>query len=372
MAAGPAVAPLQPLHDPLGRPYRIFRDAPLPDFQEQVIDHIRKTATPETCDGLFRGRIPKDATYRILRPIKIDQKKRVEGDRAPCPMCTPNRFLNGYLVWLPEHRVAAIIGHCCADHADDAEKEYKAQQKLKNEEDFLLSSLPLLSEKTEILKKLRGPADDATTLYRKFKKRAPGVQHQLRGIKEQGNAVLRLAEILRGDDDISRSDYYGPAGFGGRGNSEIDSRDVVFGRLAGTTALLSNYRPKVELEDAIRTAASFDFSGDEEAALDLIAGMDNRTRRAAVDIVQLVDQYYEKFISRLKDFVEFWDADNMSRLNAFGSSPLNPTPFEARRTIISGRPVVIIRQNNLEFRHVFPATLLSLSPQWKAFTFKKR
>ena len=150
------------------------------------------------------------------------------------------------------------------------------------------------------------------------------------------------------------------------------SRDVEFGPMRGTTALIRNYRPAVELEDAIRTANSFDFDGDEETALNMIAGMSLKERAAAVRIVQMVDSYYEKFIGRLKDFADFWSAENIKKLNDFGTSSLNPTPFEARRTVNHKRPTVVIRQDGREFRMLIPDKLLDLDREWVTFSYKPR
>lgn len=281
-------------------------------------------------------------------------------------MCSPNRFLKGFLVWLPQLQVASVIGHCCADHADDAEREFKAREKLNRQEDFLLASLPLLRGKHQILLSLRGAADDAWLLYRSFRAKTPGVQQQLRQIKDHSNAVLRLTETITDANGLEVKGY-GPAGYR---RGDVLSRDVEFGQLRGTTATISNYRPVVELQDALRAATGFEFDGDESAALDLIAGMSLQERGAAVKIVQLVDGYYEKFISRLRDFADFWSTDNIKNLNAFGSSPLNPTPFEARRTLNHNRAVVVIRQDNKEFRMVIPDRLTSLDPTWTSFSYK--
>ena len=61
---------------------------------------IVKTGQPELCDELFRGRLPNDVEYRILKRVDIDRRKRPKGDLAPCPMCTSNRFLRGSLVYV--------------------------------------------------------------------------------------------------------------------------------------------------------------------------------------------------------------------------------------------------------------------------------
>ena len=369
MAAKPAVESVEGVFqlDPDAPPYQRYRDRPSGILVDEVAEHVRRTAQPETFPKLYRGKLPSSARHHILRKIEIDQKKRPEGDRAPCPMCTPNRFLNGFLVWLPELHVASVIGHCCADHADDAEREFKAREKLNKQEDYLLASLPLLKGKIATLIPLKGAANDASLLYRSLRAKVPGVQLQLRHLKDRSNAVLRLTETITDANGLEVKGY-GPSGYR---RGEVLTRDVEFGQMRGTTALIRNYRPAVELEDAIRTANSFDFDGDEETALNIIADMSLKQRVAAVRIVQMVDSYYEKFIGRLRDFAEFWSTENIKNLNAFGSSPLNPTPFEARRLVNHRRPTVVIRQEGKEFRMLIPDRMMQLDREWKVFSYKK-
>src|SRR5665647_253900 len=75
--------------------YRPFYERPLGIFVDQVIQELKDHAQPEKIESLYRGAIRKDVEFFIIRPITIDGKKRPNGDNAPCPMCTPNRFLSG-------------------------------------------------------------------------------------------------------------------------------------------------------------------------------------------------------------------------------------------------------------------------------------
>lgn len=139
---------------------------------------------------------------------------------------------------------------------------------------------------------------------------------------------------------------------------------------SGTTAVLRNCRPKVEREDAIRSLDVFGHIDSEEAALNLITAMTPNETLAAIATVQAVDRYHEKFSTRIQDFAEFWSEDNIKRVNEHGVSPLNPRPFEARRTTIHTRQLVVIRQTGKELRAVMPATLSKLDHQWKAFSYR--
>jgi hypothetical protein len=127
---------------------------------------IADTGQPELIPALNHGAIPKDTKYSILRKVHIDRKKRPNRDMAPCPMCTKNRFLHGSLVFLYELGVSTVIGHCCADQVDIAEREYKAGRLQHWQEDYLLGALPHVSDKLDTVNQLAPFAQELQRVYR--------------------------------------------------------------------------------------------------------------------------------------------------------------------------------------------------------------
>jgi hypothetical protein len=207
-------------------PYRPFSDRPTGIFVEDIIEQLKEHASPERIDSLYRNPIPKNAEFFILRPITLDGKKRPDGDHAPCPMCTPNRFLSGALVYIPSMQCCAVIGHCCADREAQAkaDREYKQRTRRDYEESYLLRCLPLVDARMRVLVGLKAPATEALRVYRNFRKGAPQIHAQLRQTKHQYSGHLKLSEIMRGGEDDKRDDYFGPAGLRGRG-SDIETRE---------------------------------------------------------------------------------------------------------------------------------------------------
>jgi hypothetical protein len=309
--------------------HRVFRDKPSTIFCDEIVEAIRKTGEPEKCPELYTDRVPKDAKYEILRRIVIDGKKRPNGDYAPCPMCTPNRFLEGDLVYLPEMQATAVIGRCCAAHAAQANREYEARERIRREEDYLLEAFKLLGAKTAAIKSAQPVAGHALALYRKFRKNMPELQRILRGIKERGNAQLVLHEILHSKESGDESDYFGPRGFGGSGHLAADSRDINFGPLLGTTALIKDYNPVKELRDVEQNIGFLGVHDDEEEALNFIAAMSPEERTASVASLELAEKRFARFAARLRDCLAFFSEENISRLGRFGSHPLNHQPFKA-------------------------------------------
>jgi hypothetical protein len=82
-------------------PIRVFRTRPGQYLIDEFIAHIRETAQPETFPGLHPGPIAKTEPFLTLKPFHIDRKKRSARDKAPCPMCQPNKYLSGNLIYIP-------------------------------------------------------------------------------------------------------------------------------------------------------------------------------------------------------------------------------------------------------------------------------
>lgn len=369
------IKPNAPGDDPISKlefephSFRRFSTRPSGIFVDEVVQHINETGQPETHPALYRNRLSRDVRYTILRKVHIPKGKRPAGDLAPCPMCTPNRFLEGVIAYCHEVGVVSVIGRCCAVNADEAEREFRKTEKLRAEEDYLLAAMPHLAAKRATLETLRGPATEAQLMYRAFRRKVPTVHARLRDIASRKQGRLVLTEVIGdGATDVLAG---GPRGLG---RGDVDSRDHEFGYLGGTTALLSNYRPLTELDDAIRSLDSFDFAVTEEEALDRIAEFKERERRAAVAICDLVDKSFEKLTSRLDDFAAFWSRDNIERIGAFGASEFNHDPFEARFAEIGAarRPTVVIRHGREEFRMQVSPALFDTSRPWTSFQDLRR
>ncbi|WP_338830691.1 hypothetical protein [Bradyrhizobium sp. 27S5] len=206
-------------------PWRTFKDRPSGIWIEETVAQITETGQPELIESLYRNSIPKDAKFRKLRQlITVNGTRRPDGDLCPCPMCAPNRFLTGTLVWFPDLQCCAFIGNCCAD-ADvlaEADRVWKFEEKRKFEEDYLLANLPLVAPKLAILEKLKPVALEATRAYRKFRTSLPQVHELLRRMKHQHGDQLTLTEIIRNESTEDESDYYGPAG--SKGEARTRSR----------------------------------------------------------------------------------------------------------------------------------------------------
>jgi len=353
-------------------PHRVFKDRPTNFFCDEVSEFIRKTGEPEKHPDLYTGSIPKDVTYIILRKITIDGKKRPKGDMAPCPMCSPNRFLEGDLVYVQSLQAAAVIGRCCANHAAQAEREFNIEAKKRHEESYLLEAFRFLASKRATIARARSVAEQTLIMYRLFRRDMPELQGRLRTIKERSNSRLTLYEVIRPDGDVAANDYFGPAGFRGSGvEAASNFREIDFGFLTGTTALIKDYQPVTELNDVDRNISFLAFDGDEEAALNFIAGMTDEERQATVASLRLADTRYEKFAKRIQDCLAFFSPENIERLNSFGTHPLNHQQFSARIKTTNGRGFVEFEDTGKCHIAINP-NLLRFDFSWELIPFKGR
>jgi hypothetical protein len=329
-------------------PWRPFNDRPTGIWIDETVARIKETAQPELIESLYRNRIPKDSKFRVLRHlITVDGAKRPEGDSCPCPMCTPNRFLTGSLVWFPELQCCAVIGNCCAndDVLAEAEKEWKWRQRRDSEEDYLLAALPLVGQKLEILESLKPVAFEAMRSYRKFRNTLPVVHEQLRKIKQQYGGQLTLVEIIR-DESQENDDYFGPAGFKGRGKDAVETRDHTFGLFSGHIAVIRDFNPSKELEDINRSLTSVAANSYGQDPLEFICSMTEKQRHAAVVILRDVEASIAKFRARLRDLANFYTRDNAENLHKFFTHPLNSIYYRVELTSVRGQPTIRFKKGN--------------------------
>jgi hypothetical protein len=337
-------------------PFRPVRDWPTSVFIDEVVAHLKTTAQPETCDLLYRNKLPRTTKFRKVRPVELDQRKRPEGDLAPCPMCTTNRFLSGSLVFIPALNCCAVIGHCCAskEARDEAEREYKRRTQRDHEETLLLTNLPLLGKRADLLTRLRPAAEEARRIYRRFRRDAPTIHGHLRQLKARRGCHLSVSEEIEREDHEDSIELYGPRGLGRPG--EEQTREIEIGVFKGGTAVTKDYNPVKELDDIIRMVASLEAIPSEEAALDFIVTMTEQQRRAAVAIIEGIDSSRRKLVSSLYDFARFFAKDNIELINTYGCHSLNQFPIEAEHLTVRGTTQV-------SFKHWDERCTVVIGPQ---------
>jgi hypothetical protein len=168
-------------------------------LQDQWMKFIAETGQPELIQELNHGPIPKDANYKILKRVYIDRKKRPNRDMVACLMCyAKNKFLRGSLVFIYDMNISAVIGRCCANNVDMAEREYNADRLLYWQEDYLIDALPYVTEKIETVNQLRPFAEELQRIHRKIRRDASSFHGTLRSLKDRNNALSLSLRMSRG------------------------------------------------------------------------------------------------------------------------------------------------------------------------------
>mgnify|MGYP003694423329 CR=1 FL=1 len=167
-----------------------------------------------------------------VRTSSSTERSAAEGDHAPCPMCSPNKFLSRVTgSTFRQCSAAAIIGHRCAGRESRAAaaREYTWRTKRDHEESYLLNNLALVPARMKVLQELEPVCMEARRLYRRLRKRlpqdpAPAARGQAQSRRPLGSdrksfAVARRMRIMT---------TAGPLAFKGR-SSDIETREHDFG-----------------------------------------------------------------------------------------------------------------------------------------------
>lgn len=338
---------------------RLFKDMPGQYLIDEFLAHVRSTAEPESFAGIHPGPLDKTEPFRKLAPFSVDRRKRADGQMAYCPMChQPNKFLEGAFVYLPRLQAVAAIGHECAakETRDAAERDYRARRDRQIEEDYLLANLPRVPAKLAAIEQVRPAAAEALRVFRLLRKDAPTALRQLRAVKQQG-ARLIVAETI--DDNIVA---IGPAGF--KGSSGKQTRDIAFGILSGTTAVINDYNPIAELDRIKQVLQLYAGHPTEDAALNVICSMTDAERQWATTRLRQTDDAFRKFQSRIADFCAFFSPENIGRIGAWTSHSEHPAPFRITRTEKSGAVIVTIRNADDRFYVAIAQVIAAHRANW--------
>ena len=295
----------------------IYKQEPPLLLNARFIAHINKTNSPETFPGIHLGPIPRTTKFKILQEFELVGKKRVGSERAPCPMCQPNKYLKGSLVWFPELEAIAAIGHCCADKVNlaAARKQFHEEQRARNNEDFLLIALPHVQAVNRLITRAKPAAEEALRIFRTLRKEGSYFLESLKSARKTGQLHLSEKIESHSSDEFSKISK---------------SRTVEFGILRGSTALITEYNPIADLARVFRDCEGYEVGNSDADVIDFITSLDRHKIAKAVTMLGQARTDFERFQRRIRDFLQFFDENNIAVLNAWSSSTLNPTPFLAK------------------------------------------
>lgn len=284
-----------------------------PDIVSRIRTQIAETGEPEAIPELHPGPLSKKEPFRIHCEISIPRGRRVDGRLAPCPMCQPNKFLDGRLVWFGRLEAIAVIGHCCADQeiSREAEREFRAREAKERATNFVLDALIRLPELRDEYESLAPRAMAAQTLFDRFRHDGAAFQTALRQATKNGGE-LTVSEVI---GPRSRD---GPAGLRTAG-STVDTRDVQFGTLTGLRALATRCRANELLKSVHEVIAALASITDDATTIEFLEGLldseilgwEKRLRNAQSKLIELR--------ALVDDIASFFTEENARRISKWGS-----------------------------------------------------
>ena len=307
-----------------GAVFEVFETRPPPIFVERVRAHIAATGMPETFSGLHPGPIGKDEHFRILGPVSIPRHKREDGKMAPCPRChCRDKFFEGQLVWFPELKAVAVVGHCCAsaEQSNEAIIEWRQREARERAEEYLLKFLFEVPSLLRQARTLAEPIAECQRVHERFRKDG-GQFHQALRKASRGGAQLHVTE------EIGPALAGGPAGMRTSG-SNVETRDVQFGRLAGEIVVASKCTLAADLSGCLDTLARLDGHSTDDAVLNFITALSDDEKATAANALSAAMVGLSSLKEALVEFRRFFTAANMERISAWGSHPANATMMKA-------------------------------------------
>lgn len=164
-------------------------------------EHVRTTGQPETFYAISTTRPPADGDIEVLlEKISINTRLRPNGDRAPCPICSPAspKYLSdGTLIWCAHTEAIYAIGPKCSlgiwtdNRLQTAKNAFRRSQKERQEAAALFHHIRRADAFLEWIADHQGRAKAAEQAHREFSRTMKTLRLALaRDIKTKG-ATLR-------------------------------------------------------------------------------------------------------------------------------------------------------------------------------------
>jgi hypothetical protein len=311
-------------------PYR-FR--PTESVVQIFLEHVRRTAQPETSPTINRSKPRADSRPIYLRRFDVDRAKRPNGDMAPCPICSPNdpKFLNGgYLVWYPDEGVIRAIGPECGDTVFGGDQYAKAlvqfnlDERQRRAEDFLERNLVKVLAMHAALEAIRPAAIEAERLYQELRAKMRKTGAELQRI-ERNDFVLSLSiyrEIPEAELEVYDDDD-GSGVFEEDGTKYVID-NVTFGRLPDSTILYPKFQPVKDHNEIAQLLCTLPkLMSTQEAFLWICDHERLDHLEQAGQIMRRASRLYVRLADRLDRFNAFFSRSVFAQLNAWGQHPQN-------------------------------------------------
>ncbi|MBV0912559.1 hypothetical protein [Anianabacter salinae] len=308
-----------------------FKNRPSPRWVEGFKEHVRRTGLPEAFPGISWEPLEEIYGAQILTEFEIVRAKRPNLDMAPCPICSPAapKFLKGVLIWVPSiGKVCAIGCECGAKIHEDwnAEKKRRAQEK-KGEiiESFLEENLHRIEEIQKNLRYARRIAKDHRSCWSSFRKECPMITYELREAMKRG--PIFVTERISSNQEALRSL--------GLKQPKMINRQI--GSVTGQAVVKSRFEHHKENFALENQLEAIKFGSNQQECFLKICEMTYKEKQMTERLIKKARQEISKISDLNKDFISFFEPENLRKLNEWSQHENRATPFRIDYRLGQGR-----------------------------------
>jgi hypothetical protein len=309
-------------------PHKTYELRPAPRVISELSERIVATGYPEAVTDLHPGPIGADEPFLKLLKITVSDKLRTDGTMMPCPRCTPNRFWEGWLIYLSDLQAIAFVGNKCAGSVAlaEADLEWNLRQARETEEEYLLTTLPTIRALLVTVEQLEARCVAASELHKTLRNDAKEAFGALRVVAKQ-SGLLTVDEIMSKPSG-------GPAGLGTRG-STVETRSLSFGRLSGSSAFIGAFDPHKTILEAAAVLKLYRCDTDGEV-LETISSLSDMQRSAVCKQMRKAIDAVGAVSSNVDDFAEFFADTNLGRVSDWGAHRDAPVHLTVMKRALGG------------------------------------
>jgi hypothetical protein len=324
-------------------PAKSFPDGQDTSFEQLAVDHLIKTASPETFPGLDWDPPKGFQQPVIIREIVLDRRKRPRGDTprdslAPCALCCPDapKALKGALVFLPQGECYSWIGHECSSkilgeaQTAQARKVYHEKRLHDAQSESLFADIVEVPRVYAALVNAVKVATHAEDLLKGFGRGAKDVRkalvEELRLHKDLGYYIRRAVQVMDTKTLTLRE--------------EIKPVRETLGSLSGSEMLFPSRSKIRQLRQALTGMRELVKQSGDNPEQWVLDNLDNRQSiKEAAQLLQQSKMALTTAARWSRDLASFFSAYNYALIESFcRENKITPTVYAT----VSG-PIFFIR-----------------------------
>lgn len=298
-----------------GRYFPVFEQIPDDRFLDDWRGHIAATGCPEDFDHVSTTKPTQFENIVLLsEEIVVPIKLRPDGERVPCPFCTPGspKFIRGRMAHFPDEKAVRFIGHRCAathygENYQQAETAYKRQNMCREYIKLWKEIGPRYGDLVQFLDLMANTAGDIQFVRDALDEQAPGYASFLHGDLAQTKGELFVKVDLGGKDR--------------NGNAVIQQE--LIGTAAGLSFLTHGYNVALD----VRRARSALATGEDQLPDWAPSSPEHPSTNEILKRGRLVEKALQRIpgvLAEINDGLLFLQRRNIALIHQWGNRMDNP------------------------------------------------